>query len=65
MPPKQTETGDRLKAARAKLGLSQSEAAKLWKFSGKTLQSWEQGQSEPRGLYLEKLEKLLAKIERK
>jgi DNA-binding transcriptional regulator YiaG len=63
MPPKETQIGNRLKSARAKLGLSQSEAAKAWKFSIKTIQTWEQGWAEPRGLYLEKLEKILQRIE--
>ena len=59
MPPKQTQTGDRLKAARAKLNFSQDDAAKKWGISVKTLRHWEQGQREPRGLYLEKLEAIL------
>ncbi len=61
MPPKQTVIGDRLKAARKKLGLSQSQAAKRWKISVKSLQGWEQGWREPRGLYLEKVEAVLKK----
>jgi DNA-binding transcriptional regulator YiaG len=61
MPPKQTEIGRRLFAARNNLKLSQDEAAKGWGISVKTLRHWEQGQREPRGLYLEKVEAILAK----
>ena len=61
MPPKQTEIGDRLKAAREKLHLSQSQAAKAWGISVRSLQQWEQGQREPRGLALRALEAILKK----
>jgi DNA-binding transcriptional regulator YiaG len=62
MPPKDTEIGRRLKAAREKLGLTQDESAQKWGFSVKTLRAWEQGWNEPRGLYLEKLEGILREI---
>ena len=51
----------RLKAAREKSNLSQSQAAKAWKLSKPTLQSWEQGTRNPAGLYLEKIESILKK----
>jgi len=54
----------KLKAARAKLGLSQSQAAKEWGTPLRTLISWENDQSTPRGLalrlLLEKLDAILA-----
>ena len=61
MPPKQTQSGDRLKAAREKLNLSQADAAEKWGISLRSLQSWEQGQREPRGLALRALEEILRK----
>lgn len=61
MPPKQTQTGDRLKAAREKLNLSQSQAASKWEIPVRTLQQWEQGQSEPQGLAKRALEAILKK----
>lgn len=51
--------GERLKAARERLGLSQSEAAIKWKISKRTLEAWEQGRREPRGLYLEAAQRIL------
>lgn len=58
---KEESIRDRLKAARAKLGLSQSQAAKAWGFNTYTLQQWERSRSNPRGLYLDKLEEILKK----
>ena len=59
----------KLKAARTKLGLSQSEAADLLKVPVRTLQQWEQDQQTPRGFALdalnEKLDKILAEPARK
>lgn len=58
------ELANKLKAARAKLGLSQSEAAKAWGIKIRTLQSWEQNWATPRGFALtalvEKLDAILA-----
>jgi len=59
MPPKDTEIGRRLKAAREKLNLSQDDAAQAWEISASTLRKWEQGQREPRGLALRALETIL------
>jgi DNA-binding transcriptional regulator YiaG len=53
----------RIKAARKKLRLSQEEAAKSWGFSVGTLEAWEQEYRNPAGLYREKLEEVLRKIE--
>lgn len=55
----------RLKAARAKLALSQSEAAKEWGVNKRTLESWEHGRREPKGLALKALEGILGAIEKK
>lgn len=55
----------RIQAARKQLGLSQSGAAKEWGISKRTLQQWEQGRREPRGLYREKIESIIAPIEQK
>ena len=54
----------KLKAAREKLGLSQSQAAKAWGLTKRTLINWENDISTPRGLALtainEKLDAILA-----
>ncbi|PTX93364.1 hypothetical protein DB345_17300 [Spartobacteria bacterium LR76] len=52
---------DRIKEARRKLKLSQSQAAKEWQISTRTLQEWEQGRHEPQGLALAALESILSK----
>ena len=54
----------RLQAARKKAGLSQAQAAEKWRINKRTLESWEQGLREPRGLALVTLEKILSRIER-
>lgn len=55
----------KLKAARAKLGLSQSQAAKAWGVPLNTLQKWERDGATPRGLalkmLLEKLDSIINK----
>ncbi len=61
--PKAQSTADRIRAARAKEGLSQAGAAKAWGINKRTLQGWEVGK-EPQGLYLEKLERILRRIEK-
>lgn len=55
-----TRLAERIKEARNRLNLSQSEAATEWGISKRTLQQWEQGRREPRGLYREKVESILA-----
>ena len=55
----------RIKAARAKFGLSQEQAAKTWGFRLPTLAAWEQEVRRPIGLYREKLERILGRIEKK
>lgn len=42
----------KLKEARQKLGLSQSQAAKAWDIPIRSLQNWEQDQATPRGFAL-------------
>ena len=58
------ELAQRLKSAREKLALSQSQASKTWEIPIKTLQSWEQGVRTPSGLAFRQLETILAKAER-
>lgn len=58
-----TDISQRIKAARESLGLSQSEAAAKWNLRLQTLQQWEHGRREPRGLYRERIEKILSEIE--
>jgi DNA-binding transcriptional regulator YiaG len=58
-----TSIAIRLQNARKKLGLSQSEAAREWGLSKRTLQHWEQGQRHPTGLYLKLVTQILDKIE--
>lgn len=58
------ELATKLKAARAKLGLSQSQASKAWEIQLRTLQKWEIDAATPRGFALkaltEKLDAILA-----
>jgi DNA-binding transcriptional regulator YiaG len=54
--------GHQIKAAREKLGLSQSQAAAAWSINVNTLQNWEIGRSEPRGFARVHLDQLLAGI---
>ena len=51
--------GGRIKAARARHGLSQSQAANQWGIVLRTLQDWEQGNRTPKGLALRMLEKII------
>lgn len=50
---------NRIKQARAKSGLSQSEAASKWGVSVRTLQNWEIDKNEPRGFARAQLDKLI------
>jgi DNA-binding transcriptional regulator YiaG len=52
----------KLKAARAKLGLSQSQAANEWGIPLRTLINWENDRRTPRGLALATINKLLDAI---
>jgi DNA-binding transcriptional regulator YiaG len=54
----------RLVALRKKLGLSRKAAGEAWRLSPRTLQEWEQGRKQPHGLYREKLEGILRRIEK-
>ena len=49
----------KLKAAREKLGLSQSQAAKVWGIPVGTLQNWENDKRTPQGLALTAINNLL------
>jgi DNA-binding transcriptional regulator YiaG len=62
--PKEREgIAARIKAKREQGGLSQSQAAQKWGVSKRTLQEWEQGRSNPRGLYLQAIERILSEAE--
>jgi len=58
-----TSIAGRIQEARNRLNLSQIQAAKEWGISKRTLQQWEQRRCDPRGLYREKIEAILAEIE--
>lgn len=49
------ELASQFKAARERLGLSQSQAAAEWKVPLRTLQQWEIGRRFPRGATLQRL----------
>ena len=53
----------RIKEQRERLGISQREAARKWRFAQTTLSSWESGTRIPAGLYLERLERILKRSE--
>lgn len=53
---------NRIKLAREKSALSQSEAASAWGISVRTLQNWEIGRNEPRGFARVQFDKLLDEI---
>jgi DNA-binding transcriptional regulator YiaG len=53
---------ERIKAARAMLGLDQPQASIKWGFAFSTLSAWERGTRNPQGLYKEKLEKILSRL---
>jgi DNA-binding transcriptional regulator YiaG len=53
-----------MRTARATLGLSQAQAAKAWKISLGAIHDWEQSRREPRGLYRERIERILRRIEK-
>jgi DNA-binding XRE family transcriptional regulator len=52
----------KLKAARERLGLTQSKAAKLWGLSLRTLINWENDISTPRGIGLVAINQILDAI---
>jgi DNA-binding transcriptional regulator YiaG len=51
----------RIKALRRRLGLSTEQFGRLFCVSPRTVEQWEQGRRQPRGLTLRELEKELAK----
>jgi len=55
----------RIKDARKTENLSQTAAAEKWEIGLGTLRDWEQGRAQPRGLYRDRIEDILGKIERK
>ena len=58
-PKERAGIAGRIKAKREQAGLSQSQAARTWGISKRTLQEWEQGRAKPRGLYLQAVERIL------
>ena len=56
------DLANEIKAARTRLGLSQSQAAKTWSVPVRTLQQWEQAKQVPRGFALAKLREILDAI---
>lgn len=63
MADEEKSISERIKVARLKVGLSQTKAARRWGFGPRTLEAWEQGVRNPAGLYREKLERVLRRIE--
>jgi ribosome-binding protein aMBF1 (putative translation factor) len=55
--------GRRIIEARKKLDIGQRKAAKLWGFDDSTIQAWEHERRQPQGLYREKLEEVLRRVE--
>lgn len=53
------DLASQIKEARARFGLSQSEAAAAWKVNLRTLQDWEIGRRHPRGETLNRLLSIL------
>ena len=49
------DLASQFKATRARLGLTQAEAAAVWQVNLRTLQGWESGRNTPRGPILNRL----------
>ena len=60
-PKERAGIAARIKSKREQAGISQSQAAREWGISKRTLQEWEQGRRSPRGLYLQAVERILEK----
>ena len=54
---------ERLRAARAHLGLTYAQLAKRWRVPVSTLANWEKGRNAPQGLALATLKRLLTEAE--
>ena len=65
-PPQPVETPlyERIKMTRQALGLSRAKAAKKWRLSVYTLRAWEERARQPSGLYLARITRILARIEK-
>jgi DNA-binding transcriptional regulator YiaG len=57
-----TPLAARLKAARAKLQLTQAQAARRWRVNQRTLEGWEAGHA-PLAIFRAKLERALRQVE--
>jgi DNA-binding transcriptional regulator YiaG len=61
--PQKKTIAQRISDALHKTGLTQTEASEKWKINRRTLEDWKQGRREPHGLYRDKIEQVLSKIE--
>lgn len=59
----QENYSERIKGAQEQLGLSQAALARKWGFPKQTVSAWVNNVSAPQGLYREKLERLLKRLE--
>jgi DNA-binding transcriptional regulator YiaG len=55
---------EQIKQARERLGLSQAAFARQWGIPKQTISAWETGFRSPHGLYREKLQHILGRIEK-
>lgn len=62
-PMQKRSIAQRIVAALDKTSLTQGQAAEKWGISRRSLENWAQGRREPRGLYRERIEKILSEIE--
>lgn len=56
-----TKISQKITALRDKLGLSRDAFARRLRIPARTVARWEDGENEPSGLYLEKIERMLKK----
>ena len=62
--PVEKPLSERIKATRKALGLSRVLAAKKWNISAATIRAWEEKKRNPSGLYLERITRILGRLER-
>ena len=62
--PVEKPLSERIKATRKALGLSRALAAKKWNISAATIRAWEEKKRNPSGLYLERITRILGRLER-
>ena len=61
LPTSDPPLPQRIKALRQRMGLSTEQFGRLFLVSPRTIEQWEQGRRQPRGLTLRELEKEMAK----